>query len=210
MTFSTETKDIFSALAQAQASIEGAVKDKINPAFKSKYADLSSVIDAARGPLKANGLALTIGLSGDEAGVALEALLTHSSGQWIKYEPFLVLVTKRDAQGQGSAVTYGRRYVTMSILGIPAEDDDGMAASAKERVNQVTGKGALDGPDRPPVRNPAPTLRDQVHTFLSEIKPQLTHDQATDLGRDFVSAGTTPALLQGVLEKAKRIIGVAA
>ena len=58
MTFSTETKDIFSALAQAQASIEGAVKDKINPAFKSKYADLSSVIDAARGPLKANGLAV--------------------------------------------------------------------------------------------------------------------------------------------------------
>lgn len=201
MTFSTETKDIFSALAQAQASIEGAVKDKVNPAFKSKYADLSSVIDAARGPLKANGLALTIGLSGDEAGVALEALLTHSSGQWIKYEPFPVLVTKRDAQGQGSAVTYGRRYLTMSILGIPAEDDDGNAASAPKPAQR---------PAPGPAPNPAPTLRDQVHTFLSEIKPQLTHDQATDLGRDFVSAGTTPALLQGVLEKAKRIIGVAA
>jgi hypothetical protein len=199
MTFSTETKDIFSALAQAQASIEGAVKDKVNPAFKSKYADLSSVIDAAHGPLKANGLALTIGLSGDEAGVALEALLTHSSGQWIKYEPFPVLVTKRDAQGQGSAVTYGRRYLTMSILGIPAEDDDGNAASAPKPAQRPA-----------PAPNPAPTLRDQVHTFLSEIKPQLTKEQATDLGRDFVSAGTTPALLQGVLEKAKRIIGVAA
>jgi hypothetical protein len=203
MTFSTETKDIFGALALAQASIEGAVKDKVNPAFKSKYADLSSVLDAARGPLKANGLALTIGLTGDDAGVALEALLTHSSGQWVKYEPFPVMVTKRDAQGQGSAVTYGRRYLTMSILGIPAEDDDGNAASApKPAQNSRPAPG--------PAPNPAPTLRDQVLAFLGEIKDQLNDEQIHDLSRDVKSAGTTPALLNGVMEKAKRIIGVAA
>lgn len=203
MTFSTETKDIFGALALAQASIEGAVKDKVNPAFKSKYADLSSVIDAAKEPLKANGLALTIGLVGDESGVALEALLTHSSGQWVKYEPFPVMVTKRDAQGQGSAVTYGRRYLTMSILGIPAEDDDGNAASApKPAQNSRPAPG--------PAPNPSPTLREQVQAFLGEIKPQLSHEQAVELGREFTSAGTTPALLQSVLEKAKKIVGVAA
>jgi hypothetical protein len=203
MTFSPETKEIFAALAQAQASIEGAVKDKVNPAFKSKYADLSSVIDAARGPLKDNGLALTIGLAAAPDGVALEALLTHSSGQFVAYAPFPVLVTKKDAQGIGSAVTYGRRYLTMSILGIPAEDDDGNAASAAKPAQSAR-------PTPAPASNPAPTLRDQVKEFLTEIKPQLTHEQAADLGRDFVSAGTTPALLNGVMEKAKRLIGVAA
>ena len=202
MTFSTETKDIFSALALAQASIEGAVKDKVNPAFKSKYADLSSVIDAARGPLRDNGLALTIGLISDpQYNVGIEATLIHSSGQWIKYDAFAVVVTKKDAQGQGSAITYGRRYVTMSILGIPAEDDDGNAASAPKPAQR---------PAPGPATNPSPTLREQVKEFLTEIKPQLSHEQAADLGRDFVSAGTTPALLNGVMEKAKRLIGVAA
>lgn len=129
MTTSGETKEVFGAFVKCQADIEGALKDATNPAFKSKYADLSSVIEAARKPLKDSGLALTMGLTATDAGVALEALLIHASGQFIKYDPFVVMVTKKDAQGQGSAVTYGRRYLTMSILGIPAEDDDGDAAT---------------------------------------------------------------------------------
>jgi hypothetical protein len=36
--------------------------------------------------------------------------------------------TKQDAQGFGSAITYGKRYGLQAALGIASEDDDGTAA----------------------------------------------------------------------------------
>ena len=41
---------IAAAIAKAQATLSNVSKDKANPFFKSKYADLGSVIDAVRGP----------------------------------------------------------------------------------------------------------------------------------------------------------------
>jgi hypothetical protein len=39
--------------------------------------------------------------------------------------------TKHDPQGQGSAITYARRYALQAIVGVAADDDDdGNAASA--------------------------------------------------------------------------------
>ncbi|MCA6269171.1 ERF family protein, partial [Phenylobacterium sp.] len=46
------------ALSAAQGEIEGAVKGKNNPAFRSKYADLSAVWDACREALSKNGLSV--------------------------------------------------------------------------------------------------------------------------------------------------------
>jgi hypothetical protein len=37
-------------------------------------------------------------------------------------------VSKQDAQGYGSAMTYARRYGWMAVTGIAPEDDDGNAA----------------------------------------------------------------------------------
>ena len=37
---------LFKAMARAFPDIESATKDKVNPHFKSKYADLASVVDA--------------------------------------------------------------------------------------------------------------------------------------------------------------------
>jgi hypothetical protein len=37
------------ALVKAQADIKAALKDSTNPHFKSKYADLGSVVDAVKG-----------------------------------------------------------------------------------------------------------------------------------------------------------------
>jgi hypothetical protein len=38
-------------------------------------------------------------------------------------------VSKKDAQGFGSAMTYGRRYSLSAAFGVIAEDDDGNAAA---------------------------------------------------------------------------------
>ena len=48
--------EIFDALSKAQGEMEGAKKDSTNPHFKSKYADLESVVDACRIPFAKHGL----------------------------------------------------------------------------------------------------------------------------------------------------------
>jgi hypothetical protein len=60
--------------------------------------------------------------------VTITTRLAHA-GQWIESDLTLP-VPKKTAQAFGSAITYGRRYGLMAALGIPADDDDGNAASA--------------------------------------------------------------------------------
>lgn len=128
MNRSEQINEISAALAKAQAKIEGAVKGHINPAFRSKYADLGAVWDAIREPLTSNGLAVVQQLTTDEAGISCTTLLTHASGQWIEFAPLTVPLAKRDGHGVGSAATYCRRYSLQAVAGIAPIDDDGNAA----------------------------------------------------------------------------------
>ena len=126
---STEVNELAKALATAQGQMESAKKDSNNPFFKSKYADLAAVVEAIRLPFSQNGLAYAQGpepREGEE--VAVVTVLMHSSGQWIS-STTVVPVTKKDAQGYGSALTYARRYGLQAIAGLAAEDDDGNAAA---------------------------------------------------------------------------------
>ena len=117
------------ALAKAQADITGAVKDSANPFFKSKYADLSSVVEAIRLPLSKNGLSyVQLTEPSDKDEVRVETIILHNSGQWIG-STLALPVSKADAQGFGSALTYARRYGLSAAFGVAAEDDDGNAAA---------------------------------------------------------------------------------
>ena len=124
------------ALATAQGSMKGAVKDSSNPFFKSKYADLASVVEAIRAAFSANGLSYiqTVEPS-DKDEVRVETTLLHASGEWISCGILALPVNKVDCQGFGSALTYARRYSLSAAVGIAAEaDDDGNAATmAKPR-----------------------------------------------------------------------------
>lgn len=130
MTHSDQIKDIATALAKAQAEIEGAKKDSTNPHFKSSYADLASVWDACRKALTVNGLSVVQGPVSDEGRVGVTTMLMHSSGQWLE-STFFMRPTKDDPQGAGSALTYARRYALAAMVGVAPEDDDGNAASEK-------------------------------------------------------------------------------
>ena len=120
----TEINEIAAALAKAQTEMVGAKKDTNNPFFKSKYADLASVMAACLPALNKNGIAVVQPVT--EA--AVETLLVHSSGQYLKCSVPL-RVSKDDMQGLGSAITYARRYGLMSMAGVSPEDDDGNAAT---------------------------------------------------------------------------------
>lgn len=132
MTHSESINELATALAKAQATIEGAVKGKENPHFRSRYADLGAVWDACREHLTKNGISVIqpVGKCEDGTFCTVTRLL-HSSGQWIQDDGMPLLLSKQDMQGLGSALTYSRRYGLMSMVGIAPEDDDGNAASAK-------------------------------------------------------------------------------
>jgi hypothetical protein len=124
------------SLAKAQGQIEGAVKGKENPHFKSKYADLAAVWEACREALTANGLAV-IQSPGPIAEGRLEmtTMLVHSSGEWIR-GALTIPLGKVDAQAYGSAVTYARRYALAAFVGVSSADDDGNeAAKAAPKAN---------------------------------------------------------------------------
>ena len=129
MNRSDTLKEIAPALVKAQGEIKAALKDSTNPHFRSKYADLSSVVEAVKSPLLKNGISFLQGIHDAEGGVAVETMLLHTSGEWIS-STLRIPASKQDAQGFGSAITYGRRYGLMAICGVPAEDDDGNAATA--------------------------------------------------------------------------------
>lgn len=131
MRMSESITALSSALSKAQGEIEGAVKDKQNPAFRSRYADLGAVWDAIRAPLAKHGLSVVqMPHSADPTSFCLVTRLMHSSGEWLEGD-YPLNPTKHDPQGYGSAITYARRYALMAVLGVAPEDDDGNAASGR-------------------------------------------------------------------------------
>ena len=143
-TQSETIEELNKAVSKAQGEMDGAFKDKSNPFYKSKYADLEAIWGVARKPLSSNGLSVRQWI--DHDGTRLVTRLAHSSGQWeIGYWPLTVV--KKDPQGVMSASTYARRGALASMLGIFQTDDDGNEASDDcklEREAKSKGKSVSD------------------------------------------------------------------
>jgi len=138
-------KELFAAMASAFPEIEGAAKDRNNPAFKSKYADLSSVVEAVKPALIKHGLFFVQQTHEQQGGVCIETIVCHKAGDQFSFGKLFVPAGKQDAQGYGSALTYARRYSLMTAFGVCPEDDDGNAAvkapparqeAAEDRINE--------------------------------------------------------------------------
>jgi hypothetical protein len=91
----------------------------------------------------------------DDAGVTVETVFVHESGEMLECGKLHVPAAKHDPQGYGSALTYARRYSLMAACGIAPEDDDGNAGS-----------------------KPAPKVTDAtVNALLDDIAESNSHDQ---------------------------------
>ena len=149
----TETKaghtSIAAALAAAQSEMGRAIKDSNNPHFRSKYADLGSVMDACLPALNRHGISVIQPAGEDEHGRFVATMLLHTSGEKLECKVPLI-VQKNDMQGYGSAVTYARRYGLMCMAGIAPDDDDGNAAAKAAPPKQEP------RPNRTPSGQPAP------------------------------------------------------
>jgi hypothetical protein len=128
---SESVSKLFTALAKAQGELEKAVKDSANPFFKSKYADLESVIDASRPHLVANGLCIMqFHEDSDDGRVKLTTVIGHESGEYISSTGSIK--PKEDTpQAVGGALTYLRRYDYAAAVGLAQKDDDGETAQGR-------------------------------------------------------------------------------
>lgn len=126
---------IAGSLLKAQQTITYAVTSAVNPHFRNRYADLSSVIDAIKTALNNNGIVFLQTPSPSEIGtLGLTTRLIHVSGEWIE-DMAVIPLPKPDPQGYGSALTYARRYALAAITGLYQDDDDGNAATSGEKTN---------------------------------------------------------------------------
>lgn len=143
---STETKDLYTALAKAQGEMGIASLSSQNPFFKTRYADLSEIVRASRPALAKNGLSVTQQLiSRDDGGNVLITTLAHNSGQYI--ESYLrIIPPKSDVQSLGSYITYLRRYSYTALVGIVTgnEDDDAEQVVADQRETFAKGPAQND------------------------------------------------------------------
>lgn len=138
-TWSPERGALAKAMAKAQGDLGPVLKDKTNPAFKSKYADLGAVLEAILPALNRAGLSLVQSPSYDGTLVGVTSVLLHESGEWMEATLHMKPV-KMDPQGIGSCITYARRYAALAIAGAAPEDDDGNYASAAQDRGQKVPK----------------------------------------------------------------------
>lgn len=193
MNKSESIKELATALAAAQAEVENASKNSNNPHFRSKYADLAEVINTVRPVFSKHGLSVTQWPSFADGVASVETLLAHKSGEWLS-STASAPVSKQDAQGVGSAITYLRRYSLAAVAGVAQEDDDGNASIGKTK--QSHGMGQLDKKNLPapdadePIR---PSFADTVDAILKGL----------DSGDDFKVYENATALNNAEKMKAK-------
>jgi hypothetical protein len=122
---------LMTALLAVQSEAPTITKSATNPHFKSKFASLDDVMNEINPILTRHGL-VWLTLPGREDGEpVLSYRLVHAAtGEALEGSMPLMLKTA-DPQGQGSALTYARRYSIMAVLGLVTdEDDDGNRAQS--------------------------------------------------------------------------------
>ena len=135
---------LYTALLAAMKVCGPVKKNASNPAFRTKYADLQSVLDTIEGPLWDHGLLIVQRFGYDtEQAVLFTEVIHAESGERITSMIPVVSKDPHDPQKMGGAITYYRRYSLLALLGLAPEDDDGNAASKPPQRQQ-------EQPPRPP------------------------------------------------------------
>jgi hypothetical protein len=115
-------KDLYMALIKARSAFKPVLKNKVNPHFKNRYADLDCILEAVELPLAQCGLFITHQTIISDV-FSLKTSLIHAPSEQ-ELVCFYPLPEGAKPQELGSAITYARRYSISSLLGITAEDDD--------------------------------------------------------------------------------------
>lgn len=131
MKTSEQNKQVLKALFEAKSLFAKAEKSKQNSHLKNRYSTLDDVLAAVEPGLEECGLVMFQSVIDSEPTglLKVETKLFHAeSGEWVSFL-MIVPISKNDAQGYGSALTYARRYGITAALGLSQADDDGNLAA---------------------------------------------------------------------------------
>jgi hypothetical protein len=175
---SEEIGELAKALPEAQKAIGKISRDATNPHFNNKYASLSEIRDAVVPALNDHGITVLQPTTADGAAVYVTTILLHTSAQWLR-STHRIPVSRIDAQGVGSAVTYAKRQALQALMVVaaPGEDDDAEGA---------VGRGA-GRPPLPPSEPSRPTLEQRkarLRQTLGEVRTVRDLVKAWDLGKE--------------------------
>lgn len=134
-------QNLAQALLEFQKLAVKASKDSKNPHFKSNYASLEAVIDAANQATQF-GICFTqeidFEFNGETGMTFVRTVLIHApSGEQRVSRTPIRSKDPTDPQKMGSGITYAKRYGLQSALGLPSEDDDANDASKPSRSTIV-------------------------------------------------------------------------
>lgn len=172
-------KELFGALAKAQAKLKAVPFDSKNPHFNNEFASLTAIQEATRGPLAEQGLSIIQLMQTRGADMWLITMLCHSSGQAVRSE--IKLVTGRnDMQSIGSATTYAKRYAWQALCGVSGDqDDDGNAAVGNPGNAQQTRPQQNSKPEGRPANQT--TVKEKPQNVKG--KPPVNQAPASDVDR---------------------------
>lgn len=123
-----ETKTLFQKLLEVQKEVAAIKKTEENPFFRSQYFDINGLLEVLKPVLNEKGLVLLQPLSYEGNNLLLKTVLIDSfDGE--KITETTIIPNAGDAQKQGSAITYFRRYALQSLFALRSIDDDGNVAS---------------------------------------------------------------------------------
>jgi hypothetical protein len=121
-------EELLAAFIKLQNALKPIKKDA--EGNRSKSASLTAVVQGLEDALHASDFVLfhTMRQSGANAAT-METVLLHKSGEHDSSTIEVPIARPNDPQADGSAMTYGRRYSIIAMLGITTEDDDGRSTT---------------------------------------------------------------------------------
>jgi hypothetical protein len=126
-------------------NIGNVAADKVNPAFKSRYASLPELLDSVKAVAKDYDLSVHQCLSSSDGTVRVTTTILHDNGEEFLGGSVAFKSDGLDPQKLASAVTYLRRLCLKTAVGIETDlDDDGAAASRPTPAKSVQAPARSD------------------------------------------------------------------
>ncbi len=156
-------KNLATALMRAQSEMGALVKT--TKGEHGKYATLADVQDVCYPALRNHGIVVfqSVGTEILENGslvVRVSCTLYHAESGENLVNEIVLPPTKNDARGVGSAITYARRYILTTMVGLAPEDDDGQSASNNHSQSSAAVSKSAQPKAVMPVKAAAPTIFD--------------------------------------------------
>lgn len=168
---SEHVNELVAAFAKAQSEYPSIGNNRVNPFFKSEYADFDSIMCVIRPIISKHGLSLVQYTKIDEPTQSrtLHTRLYHSSGQWLESRE-RIIPEKNDDQKWASTVTFKKRHQAMAILNVTIDkdkyDDDAEENVKESRVANL--KGTATNHTYEPVEQRYETINALEHQQLTE------------------------------------------